>query len=251
VSAPLVLHWLRSVLETSELSVGATALAALLATYANADGTSCRPGDDRLSGRLDVTARMLRNYRRELRDSGLLAQVRRQSPGRAAEWRLILPASDTGNRLPLDTGNRLPLSRQHRKWDDHNTGNGTTTTPETGFPPPPHDLPQDLTGVAVGLSSSRGSTVSLSPRAQLVASRLPAATPTEKENIVQQLELMKPNNFRAYFRSIPQDDLDAIRKPVASNGHPGGPQSNACRIGEHSDCAYHWCTCPHHLAGMS
>jgi hypothetical protein len=70
--APLVLTWLRAVAEDRDLSKGATALAALLVKYANADGTSCRPGDERLRTRLKVKKRALISYRRELRQAGLL-----------------------------------------------------------------------------------------------------------------------------------------------------------------------------------
>jgi len=66
---------------------------------------------------------------------------------------------------------------------------------------------------------------------------------------------MKPNNFRAYFRAIPQDDLvallAAIRTPAASNGNGAGRQSQACRGGTHRECVWTWYECPHHRSGAA
>jgi hypothetical protein len=113
---PLVLTWLRMVRNTN-LSLGAKALAAMLVTYANPDGTSCRPGDSRLQEDLaGSTDRSIRRWRAELVCAGLLTCARRSAgdiagtgAGWPAEWRLTLP--DVGPQSPTsDMSRRTPES---------------------------------------------------------------------------------------------------------------------------------------------
>lgn len=98
---PFILQWLRAV-RKADLSVGATALAAVMASYAEENGRECRPGDKLLRARLKVKERALLNYRLELKDAGLIALASTHAPGRAAEWRLILPSQQVHSDAPVD-----------------------------------------------------------------------------------------------------------------------------------------------------
>jgi DNA-binding transcriptional ArsR family regulator len=99
---------------------------------------------------------------------------------------------------------------------------------------------------------------SLSPRARIIAERLPDATPDEREMIISRIEDLGPNNFAAYVRAIPDTDLAAMLGDIRDGGQGAAdagprpqdlypdPHSEACRGGQHARCGYDWCTCSCH-----
>jgi hypothetical protein len=174
MAASFIFTWLRTV-RSAEISRDAKALSLVLACYANPDGTSCRPGDERLrddlaNSRGKPTDRSIRRWRAELITTGLLAQSRRAcSPGRgggagrSAEWRLILPGM-TGqaghNESRVMTGQlRHPHSAHDRTAGDVLTGQGATYSQDSRSTPTyPRDLPKTFPGqIDVGRSATGGS----------------------------------------------------------------------------------------------
>src|ERR1039457_2977481 len=99
--APMVLAWLRAV-ASADLSTGVQALAMQLMTFADADGTNCRPGDELLCARLHCKPKTLRDYTVELKRDGFLdLETAASGPGRghggggrAAVWRLPMPVKE-------------------------------------------------------------------------------------------------------------------------------------------------------------
>ena len=107
---PIALAWLRRVVN-SGLPAGPIALAAVYVTYMDANGDNCRPGDRLVASQLVLTPRTVKNWRRKLVRAGLLECARPGrsggrggGPGRAAEWRPVLPVNE-GNEVSHDSVN--------------------------------------------------------------------------------------------------------------------------------------------------
>lgn len=140
----------------SGVSVGATALAAVLVCYADPDGSSCYPGDERIRRHLGgVSPRTVSKWRWELRRAGLLACVRRATSsgrgggrGSAAEWRLQLPRNDRHQ------GSGEYLNDQHQGSgeyvNDRNVDDRMTGTPATPHLPMTSPLQADVVNQGAG-----------------------------------------------------------------------------------------------------
>lgn len=91
---PLRWEWERAV-RSARLGLRDTAVALALATWANADGTSIRPGDALVAEGLGVSTRTVERARAVLVERGLLRLVQPGRFGRASEYALSLPSSPT------------------------------------------------------------------------------------------------------------------------------------------------------------
>lgn len=106
---PIVSRWRRAIRDDETLSADAKATGYVLSTYARVDGSRCFPGGDLL---VRGTGRSLRSVRRgtsELRERGYALEVVRGAPGRASEYRLIMPTRATA--LDDGTGTRAHAAR--------------------------------------------------------------------------------------------------------------------------------------------
>ncbi|HEV2346422.1 MAG TPA: hypothetical protein VGS97_20150 [Actinocrinis sp.] len=116
-------------------------LALLLATFANPDGSSIRPGDELVGDLCDWSQKYVREQMKVLRDFGLIECVRPAARRRAAVYQLTFPGEGTepaplrvdpagvrlvertrgrGGRKPKLTGTPVPVNQD----DDGNSSSG-------------------------------------------------------------------------------------------------------------------------------
>ena len=103
IRGPLVFAWQRAIrdADTNVLSRSAKLVAFVMATFANPDGRSCRPGVERIRQATGLSRRTIERARAELTRAGFIACVtpgsspgRNGGAGRAAEWQLRLPGNE-------------------------------------------------------------------------------------------------------------------------------------------------------------
>jgi hypothetical protein len=129
--------WERIVLR-AELSAGTKAVALALATFGDAAGVDIRPGHRRISDALNVNDRSTRGHIDALLDAGLLELVSGGAPGRAAVYRLTMPADGTlAMRLDPDW-RRLIARPSHGRRGGRREPNATQHRQTVACEQPPH-----------------------------------------------------------------------------------------------------------------
>jgi hypothetical protein len=123
--------WEKTV-RNARLGVSSTAVALVLATYANADGSSVRPGVSRVATGLGVSTRTVDRAMARLREEGYLLKVREGNSraGKADEYRLSLPLD-----LTTASGETAAADGDHTTAEpDHPTDSDGHPTARLGHP---------------------------------------------------------------------------------------------------------------------
>lgn len=142
---PFRYTWEKAI-RAARLGTTATSVALVLATYANADGTSVHPGDRLVAEGLAVSLSTVERATKRLRDEGWLKKVsdRNHRAGLANEYRLTLPnriapvlddATARSTDRPADVGDR-PSSATDRPSLVQGSP-GTAEVPPTHYQPIP------------------------------------------------------------------------------------------------------------------
>lgn len=148
--------WNRAVRACQALTAAHKVVVLALADYADyADGTNAHPGQARLAEECALSGRAVCAALAAAQAAGLIEQTAPANvrTGRAAVYRLILPASITGTQLPVMdpmTGTYVPVDESmtgtYVPVDNPITGTLTTPSPERTFAPPSKH--QQNTGVS-------------------------------------------------------------------------------------------------------
>jgi len=111
---PFVIRWRKALPNDRRLSRTDKDVARALSDYFNAHGYGAFPGHARLAYDLGISERAIRRALKHLVDLGWLALVARSGPGRAVEYRALIPSVPPEDRTTYTPVPRSPATDEHR-----------------------------------------------------------------------------------------------------------------------------------------